>query len=218
MGRFTFLAIIFLAAALLPNTARGQLIAPPASDKSVAALTTIYRRYSHADNIVTRFIEGYSIIGKSFPPPCRVASLFIDQVNDADIGRPLAKHWEVPVYKTIGEALTLGGNKLAVDGVLLVAEQGDYPTNDRGQKLYPRRQFFEQIVNVFRASKQAVPVFVDKHLSYSWTDAQWMYAQTRELGFPLMAGLTCRPVAAVARGSSRAHSGRPARHIGGGHR
>lgn len=180
----------FLAAsaALLAAPAWAQLVAPPASPKKVAALATTYHRYSHADNIVTRFMEGYSIVGKSYPPPCKVASLFIDQVGDTDIGRPLAKHWNIPVYPTIAEALTCGGDKLAVDGVLLVAEQGDYPINDRGQKLYPRRKFFEQVLKVFRDSKRSVPVFIDKHLSYSWDDARWMYDQSKELGFPMMAG------------------------------
>jgi hypothetical protein len=175
-------------AALLGSSARGDVIDPPASDKKVAALVTTYFRYSHADNIVTRFLEGFSIVGKSFPPPCRVASLYIEQVNDLDIGRPLAKRWKVPVFKSIPEALTLGGDKLAVDGVLIVAEHGDYPSNDRGQILYPRRRFFEEAVKVFRASGRAVPVFNDKHLSYSWEDARWMVEQSRRLGFPMMAG------------------------------
>src|SRR5436190_5423236 len=117
MGRFTLLITIALVAAFVPNSARGQLIAPPASDKSVAALTTVYRRYSHADNLVTRFMEGYSIVGKSFPPPCKVASLYIEQVPDIDIGWPLARQWGIPLAKTPTEALTLGGPKLAVDGV-----------------------------------------------------------------------------------------------------
>jgi TAT (twin-arginine translocation) pathway signal sequence len=176
------------AAALLPNTATAQVVAAPASPKKVAAIVTTYFRYSHADNIVTRFMEGYSIVGKSYPPPCKVASLFIEQVNDLDIGRPLAKRWNVPVHPTIAEALTLGGNKLAVDGVVIVAEHGDYPTNARGQIEYPRRRFFEEVVKVFRTSKRAVPVFNDKHLSYSWDDARWMFEQSRELGFPMMAG------------------------------
>jgi hypothetical protein len=176
------------AAALLPRPGAGHVIAAPASEKKVAALVTTYFRYSHADNIVTRFMEGYSIVGKSFPPPCRVASLYIEQVPDTDIGRPLAKRWNIPVYKTMAEALTLGGDKLAVDGVVIVAEHGDYPTNARGQILYPRRRFFEEVVKVFRASRRTVPVFTDKHLSYSWEDAKWMYDQSRELGFLLMAG------------------------------
>jgi hypothetical protein len=176
------------AAALLPGRSAGQVIDRPASDKKVAAIVTTYHRYSHADNIVTRFMEGYSIVGKSFPPPCRVASLYIEQVGDMDIGRPLAKRWGVPVVNTIADALTLGGSTLAVDGVLIVAEHGQYGTNDKGQILYPRRRFFEEVVKIFRASKRAVPVFNDKHLSYSWADAQWMYDQSRKLGFPMMAG------------------------------
>src|SRR5215475_10218874 len=101
MNRRHFLAQSagFAAAALLPGRAQGQLIAAPASDKKVAAIVTAYHRYSHADNIVTRFMEGYSIVGKSYPPPCRVASLFIDQVGETDIGKPLAKHWKIPLAK-----------------------------------------------------------------------------------------------------------------------
>src|SRR5262249_37665152 len=149
---------------------------------------TSYARYSHADNIVTRFMEGYSITGKSYPPPCRVASLFIEQVNDLDIGRPLARRWKVPLFKSAAEALTLGGDRLAVDGVLLVADHGDYPVNEKGQILYPRRRLFGEIVQVFRDSKRSVPVFNDKHLSWSWREAKWMADQARALGFPLMAG------------------------------
>src|SRR5688500_11711242 len=121
------------AAAVVAGTGIGPVVAPPTSRKKVACLTTTYFRYSHADNIITRFLEGYSIVGKSYPPPCKVASLFSEQVGDFDIGRPLARRWKVPVVDTIAEALTLGTGKLAADGVVLVAEHGDYPVNDRGQ-------------------------------------------------------------------------------------
>ena len=47
---------------------------------------------------------------------------------------------------TIAEALTLGGSKLAVDGVVLVGEHGNYPRNEKGQTKYPRYEFFKQIV------------------------------------------------------------------------
>src|SRR4051812_16406052 len=97
LGSSTALA----ASALSPNQTPAQVVAPPASQKKIAAIVTTYHRYSHADNIVTRFMEGFSIVGKSFPPPCRVASLFIEQVNDLNIGRPLAKRWKIPVFPSI---------------------------------------------------------------------------------------------------------------------
>ena len=75
-----------------------------------------------------------------------------------------------------------------MDGVLLIVEHGDYPRNDRGQILYPRYEFFEQIVEVFRASKRTVPVFCDKHLSYDHVKARKMYDTAKEMGFGLMAG------------------------------
>src|SRR5579862_6407000 len=110
MNRRQFLAQSsgLAAGTLLADRVAGQLVAPPASDKKIAAIVTTYHRYSHADNIVTRFMEGYSIVGKSYPPPCKVASLFIDQVGDTDIGRPLAKFWKIPLATTIADALTLG--------------------------------------------------------------------------------------------------------------
>ncbi len=42
------------------------------------------------------------------------------------------------LYSTIAEALTLGGSKLAVDGVVIVGEHGNYQRNEKGQTKYPR--------------------------------------------------------------------------------
>ncbi len=92
------------------------------------------------------------------------------------------------MYPTIAEALTLGGSKLAVDGVVLIGEHGKYPRNEKGQTLYPRYEFFKEIVKVFEDSGRAVPMFNDKHLSWNWDWAKEMYDTAREMGFPLMAG------------------------------
>ncbi|MGH9426066.1 MAG: hypothetical protein ACRD2L_07170, partial [Terriglobia bacterium] len=89
---------------------------------------------------------------------------------------------------TVGAALCLGGSKLAVDAVLIVGEHGNYPTNAKGQKLYPRYELMEQVVDVFRRDQRAVPVFSDKHLSYSWWKAKRMFEWSQELKFPFMAG------------------------------
>ena len=170
---------------VLPTDA---LDAPQGPKLRIAAITTAYYKYSHADDIITKFIEGYGLVGRVHLPHCDVVSLYVEQFVDSDIGRGMAAKYEIPLYDTVAEALTSGGESLAVDGVLLVGEHGEFPVNQRKQKLYPRRRLFEDIVNVFRKSNRCVPVFNDKHLSYSWDDARWMYQQARELGFPLMAG------------------------------
>src|SRR5205823_3166659 len=79
---------------------------------------------------------------------------------------------------------------LAVEGVLIIGEHGNYPRNENGQILYPRAELFEQVVNVFRQIGRSVPVFSAKHLSYSWEKASRMVAAADELGFPLLAGST----------------------------
>jgi hypothetical protein len=124
--------------------------------KRVAAIVTEYRIRSHADNIVTRLLEGYALHWEVVEPRIEVASLYMDQVPANDIGHELAAKHGVPIYATIREALTLGGNGLAVDGVVIVGEHGEYPFNEKGQHLYPRRRFFEEVARVFRASARAV--------------------------------------------------------------
>jgi hypothetical protein len=159
-----------------------------ASGKTVAAIVTEYRYYSHADVIVGRILEGYSPNGVKMDPRTRIVSMYTDQIAPKDMSRDLSAKHGFKIYPTIAEALTLGGDKLAVDAVLLIGEHGDYPTNDIGQKLYPRYELFEKIVEVFRRSRRSVPLFSDKHLSYSWEKAKQMYDWSRELKFPFMAG------------------------------
>jgi hypothetical protein len=155
--------------------------------KKVAVIITEYRRWSHADVIVGKMLEGYNYDGKD-KPNLRVVSMVTDQVPKNDMSRDLAKKYDFKICETIAEALTLGGKKLAVDGVVIVGEHGAYPTNDKGQILYPRRKFFEETTKVFEKCKQSVPVFSDKHLAATWEDAKWMYDKSRELFIPFLAG------------------------------
>lgn len=186
MKRRTFLETSAAAAAAMAAGLTSARAAVPR--KKIAALSTTYHVRSHSDNFITRFLEGYWINEKYHPSPCDIVSLYVDQVHPADISRRLSMAYGFKIWPTIADALTLGTGKLAVDGVILVGEHGDYPSNDKGQKLYPRHEFFQQVVKVFRASGRSVPVFSDKHLSYDWNKARWMYDQSRELGFPMMAG------------------------------
>ncbi|GIX07351.1 MAG: hypothetical protein KatS3mg115_1754 [Candidatus Poribacteria bacterium] len=157
--------------------------------KKIAAICTVYYKYSHAQHIVDRFLESYGYAGKYYRPErCRVVSLYVDQFPENDLSRERSERFGVPIYPTIAEALTLGGERLAVDGVLLIGEHGNYPTNEKGQRLYPRYRFFKETEAVFRESGRSVPVFNDKHLSYDWSQAVEMVEVSRELGFPFMAG------------------------------
>jgi hypothetical protein len=161
----------------------------------LAVIATVYRPLSHADVIVTRWLEprptdpqyGWPVDGRS-EPRTRIASIHIAQYPENDVGRSTMAQYGVPIYDTVRDALTLGGPELAVDGVILIGEHGNYRSNEFGQKMYPRRELFDQIVAVFRESGRSVPVFNDKHLSYDSASAQYMVDTAREMGFPLMAG------------------------------
>jgi hypothetical protein len=173
----------FLTTGAAAAVAQGQT-----AKKKIACLSSTYHVRSHSDNFITRFLEGYWIHEKYYSPPFEVASLWMDQLHPGDVGQRLASAHGVSLKKSIPEALTLGTGKLAVDGVILVCEHGNYPHNEKQQQLYPRYEFFEQVVKVFKESGRSCPVFVDKHLSYEWRKAKQMYDWSRELKFPLMAG------------------------------
>ncbi len=156
--------------------------------KKIAAIITEYRPNSHADVVVTKFLKGFPTDDGLIPPRTQIVSMYVDQFAENDMSRGLSAEFGVPIYPSIPKALTLGGDKLAVDGVLLIGEHGDYAWNEKDQHLYPRKYFMEQICGVFATSGRSVPVFNDKHLSYNWHDAKWMYARAAALGAPFMAG------------------------------
>jgi hypothetical protein len=162
----------------------------PSADKRkpLAVLTTVYRPLSHAYHIAGRFLKGYPLGGEFHVPRHCVRTLYVDQKPENDMSREIARDFRVELARSIGDALTQGGDKLAVEGVLLIAEHGNYRRNDKGQVLYPRHEFLKEVVEVFRKTGQSVPVFNDKHLSYSWALAKEMVGWSRDLKFPLMAG------------------------------
>ena len=54
-------------------------------------------------------------------------------------------------------------------------EHGSSSLNRFGQKQYPRKRFFDQIIDMIRQSKRTVLMFVDKHLDYPWDRAKETY-------------------------------------------
>ncbi len=160
----------------------------PAKRKRVALITTIVRKFSHGQHFVDRLLEGYGWHGRHHTSPLELVSLFVEQFPETDTSHDRSRRHGVRLCPTIGEALTLGTSQLAVDGVLIIGEHGDYPRDAKGQPLYPRFRFFKDVVKTFERTNQSVPVFQDKHFAMDWREAQETYRDAQRLSFPLMAG------------------------------
>ena len=184
LSRRSFLVSTVATAALAwaPLRAAGQ------ARKKIALIGTEVRRLSHAQHFIDRFLLGYAWDGGWRRPDVDLVSLYIDQFPEGDLARATAKRHNVPIHATIADALTLGTSKLAVDGVVIIGEHGNYPRNEIGQKLYPRFKFFKEVIKVFEASGRSVPVFNDKHLSTSWRECVEMVEDAKRLRFPFQAG------------------------------
>lgn len=161
---------------------------------NVAFICQAYFQLSHADVIGTKFFTGFPTDDGMIKPKVRIVSMYIEQPGPGgfgtrdNIGARIAQMNGVKLYPTVEDALTLGGDTLAVDGVIYVGEHGNFPYNRLNEKLYPRLNYLERIFRVFDASNKSVPLFTDKAFSYSWLDSMWIYHRGKELNVPMMAG------------------------------
>jgi hypothetical protein len=176
------------AGASILSTSARKIFADDAKRPRVAVLLNTFFYSSHAHVILENFLVPYLFNGQVTRPGMDVVSFYVDQFHPNDMARDVAKQFNIPIYATIAEALCTGGDKLAVDAVLLIGEHGTYPTNAKGQVEYPRKQFFDQTVEVFKRSGKVAPIFCDKHLSYRWDWAKEMVDTSRAMKIPLMAG------------------------------
>ncbi len=167
----------------------GQASLPSPKRPQVAVVLTEFSFRSHAHVILENFLKPYYFNGQLTDGGVDVVSFYVDQFpKDRDMARAVARDYGIQIFPTIDGALCLGGKTLAVDGVLSIAEFGDYPVNEKGQRLYPRKRFFDEIVDVMRRSGRSVPLFNDKHLSYRWDWAVEMFQTAGQLRIPFMAG------------------------------
>lgn len=173
--------------AALGTAALARAQEPPRRTK-LAVVTTEWRDRSHAWHMAERFLAGYPVRGRWHHPAVDVVSAYVDQFPAADLSRARAKESGFTIYPTIAAALRCGGDRLAVDAVLIIGEHGTYPTNEFGQKQYPRYEFFKQVADVFAADGGVRPVFNDKHLSWNWDCAKEMADTARRMRFPFLAG------------------------------
>ncbi|MEO8370505.1 MAG: hypothetical protein ABI806_15080 [Candidatus Solibacter sp.] len=170
------------------QTATVAAAAPAGEPKRIAILATVYRPLSQAQHLGDRLLVGYPWGGAWHRPDIKVSALYVDQKSQGDLSGERAREFGFQVYPTIAEALRCGGKQLAVDAVLLVAGQGDYASNEKGQVLFPGSDFFQQCVKVFEQDGRAAPVYNANQLSYSFEKSKAMVDAAQRLRFPLLAG------------------------------
>ncbi|WP_310224834.1 hypothetical protein [Paenibacillus qinlingensis] len=151
--------------------------------KKVAAIVTEYRPDSHAEVIIGRLLGMFG-----YNPQIEVVSLYLDQVPSNDIGTAEAQFRGIPIYTSIEEAIAAPHIGIPIDGVLIIGEHGDYPWNEKRQKRYPRRRFFEETFRALDRLGLTIPIFNDKHLSYLMEDAEWIYNELTRRGLPFLGG------------------------------
>lgn len=154
--------------------------------KRVAAVVTEYWEISHADVILTKMLEGFTMDGRRYSSTLSIASMYVDAFPDNDMSRAMAEKHNFPIYGTIREALLCGGNSFDLDGIIIIGEHGNYPENELGQTLYPRRRMFEECLNVMLEFNRIVPVYTDKGFAVVQEDIEWMYETVKRHQIPFM--------------------------------
>jgi len=177
-----------LAAATAPAWSATPFAADDKPRKKLAIICTHWTMQSHAQHMGDRFLTGYPLEGSWHHPPLDVVALYVDQTPEKDQSKQRAEEYGFKIYPTVAEAVCLGGDKLAVDAVLIIGEHGKYPLSEYGQIQYPRYEFFKAVTDVYRKSGQTAPIFNEKHLSWNYDWAREMVAISKELKFPFLAG------------------------------
>ena len=145
---------------------------------------------SHADVFVSRLLDGYRLNHAWHEPRLHVVSFYVDQFPTNDMAREEAGEHGIRLYKTVTDALRLGGSRIAVDAVAIIGEHGEYPRTARGNFMYPRWRYFNEAVNAMREDGRVIPMYQDKYLAYDWADARRTYDCVRSMHIPFLCGST----------------------------
>lgn len=150
----------------------------------VACILNAYFPNSHADVFMSRLLDGYRLNGKWHAPRLRVTSLYVDQFPYNDMAREQASEYGIRICPSVSEAIA------DVDGIAVIGEHGDYPRTPRGNFMYPRKRYFDEIMRAFESKGRVLPLLNDKYLAYEWSDAKSMADTVRAKKIPFHCGST----------------------------
>jgi hypothetical protein len=150
----------------------------------VACILNVYTPNSHADVFLSRLLDGYRLNGKWHAPRVQAVSFYVDQFPYNDMAREQAAEYGVRLCGSVTEAIA------GVDGIAVIGEHGEYPRTPRGNFMYPRKRYFDEIARSFEAHGRVVPLLNDKYLAYDWRDAKVMADRVRALQIPFACGST----------------------------
>ena len=184
----------WLTAALIVMLVISPVATPaPAPAKRIAfIIDRWYRcRWSHADVIGTRFMDGYRVGDTVHPAALSVVSVYADAPSSRDQTRAMAARYGFRIASSIADALLEDHQsarlRFAADGVL-VTTQEDIPGSGQRQSPARRLQVMQEIFRIMNLAGAHVPIFVDKMLSASWPDSQAIVTEAARRRIPLMAG------------------------------
>jgi hypothetical protein len=163
----------------------GSALAQPAGPPPrVACILNAYFPNSHADVFIGRLLDGYRLNGKWHSPKLQAVSFYVDQFPFNDMAREQAAEYGIRICKSVSEAID------GVDGIAVIGEHGNYPRTPRGNFMYPRKRYFDEIVRNFESRGRVLPLLNDKYLAYDWADAKSMADRVRAMHIPFACGST----------------------------
>jgi hypothetical protein len=133
---------------------------------------------------MSRLLDGYRLNGRWHPPRVQAASFYVDQFPFNDMAREQAAEYGIRICDSVTEAI------VGADGIAVIGEHGTYSRTSRGNFMYPRKRYFDEIVRTFEREGRVRPLLNDKYFAYEWADAKAMAERVRALRIPFVCGST----------------------------
>ena len=159
-------------------------LAAQASRPKVACVMNAYFPNSHADVFVSRLLDGYRLDHEWHAPRLETVAFYVDQFPANDLAREQAEEHGIRICSSVSDAVR------GVDAIAVIGEHGEYPRTPRGNFMYPRWRYFDEITSVMKQDHHTVPMYQDKYFAYDWADARRMYDRVKQMRIPFLCGST----------------------------